>query len=219
MKVTVPKPRRHRETKAFLPQEYRIILNASLAVEDTSKPFDAAKRWVPWLLAYTGARPSEITQLRKEDVIERDGVHALRITPDAGTTKNNQVRVVPLHEHLVAQGLLRFVVDHADGPLFYKARKRAKVDNPAKVSKAPAAQVRQRLAAWVGTLGVKDNGLAPNHAWRHTFKQIADRHGITERMSDSITGHAHKSVGASYGAPTLDDMAEAMKKFPRYVLE
>jgi hypothetical protein len=38
-------------------------------------------------------------------------------------------------------------------------------------------------------------------------------------MSDYITGHAHKSVGASYGAPTLEDMAEAMKKIPRYVVE
>ncbi len=51
MKITVPKPRRHRETKAFLPQEYRTILNASLKVVDTSNAFDAAKRWVPWLLA------------------------------------------------------------------------------------------------------------------------------------------------------------------------
>jgi hypothetical protein len=54
---------------------------------------------------------------------------------------------------------------------------------------------------------------------RHTFKQIADRSGISERMSDYITGHAHKSVGATYGAPMLEDMAEALKKFPRYVVE
>ena len=42
--------------------------------------------------------------------------------------------------------------------------------------------------------------------------------GMSERMSDYITGHAHKSAGAGYGAPTLDDMAEAMKKFPRYAV-
>ena len=60
---------------------------------------------------------------------------------------------------------------------------------------------------------------SPINAWRHTFKQIANRFGISERMSDYITGHAHKSVGAAYGAPTLEDMAEALKKFPRYVVE
>jgi hypothetical protein len=68
-------------------------------------------------------------------------------------------------------------------------------------------------------MGVDDPHVQPNHAWRHTFKQIADRCGISERLSDYITGHAHKSVGASYGAPTLEDMAEALKKFPQYVVE
>jgi integrase len=68
-------------------------------------------------------------------------------------------------------------------------------------------------------LGVSDPNISPNHAWRHTWKQIADRVGISERMSDYITGHAHKSVGAGYGAPTLDDMANALKKFPRYKLK
>jgi integrase len=77
-------------------------------------------------------------------------------------------------------------------------------------------QARQRLASWVRSLGISDDELSPNHGWRHTFKQIADRSGISERMSDYITGHAHKSAGAGYGAPILSDMAEALKKFPRY---
>jgi integrase len=63
----------------------------------------------PWLCAYTGARVGEITQLRKGDVIKRDGIHALKITPEAGTVKNAQARVVPLHQHLIAQGSLKFV--------------------------------------------------------------------------------------------------------------
>ena len=77
-------------------------------------------------------------------------------------------------------------------------------------------QARQRLATWVRELGVSDRNISPNHAWRHTFKQIADRAGISERMSDYITGHAPRSVGAGYGAPTLEDMARALRKFPRY---
>src|ERR1700730_4690001 len=74
-------------------------------------------------------------------------------------------------------------------------------------------QARQRLADWVRNLGVSDPELRPNHAWRHTFKQIADRAGISERMSDYITGHAHKSAGAGYGAPILSDMAQALNRF------
>ena len=198
-KVTVPKQQKLRETKSFLASEYRPILTAALEITDTSNPFEAAKRWVPWLLAYTGARPGEITQLRKQDVIEREGVHALRFTPEAGTIKNNKARTVPLHEHLVAQGFLEFVHDHASGPLFYKSRRKTAQGNPTSASKAPASQVRQRLAAWVRSLGVSDEELSPNHGWRHTFKRIADRAEISERMSDSITGNAYKSVGASCG--------------------
>jgi hypothetical protein len=35
-------------------------------------------------------------------------------------------------------------------------------------------------------------------------------------MSDYITGHAHRTVGAKYGAPTVEDMTEALNKLPRY---
>jgi hypothetical protein len=58
--------------------------------------------------------------------------------------------------------------------------------------------------------------LSPTHAWRHTFKQIADRVGIPEKIHDAITGHAPASEGRKYGAPTVEDMAKALRKFPRY---
>jgi integrase len=163
----------------------------------------------------------EIAQLRKEDVPKRDGIPYILITPEAGAVKGGRARVVPLHEHQVAQGFLKFVSDHAKGPPFYSMAWRRKREDNSKQKKPPYAQVRQRLADWVRSVsvGVDDENVQPNHAWRHTFKQIADRAGISERMSDYITGHAHKSVGAAYGAPTLEDMAEALKKFPRYVVE
>jgi len=217
--VTLPRRTKLRETKAFSPHEYRPILKASLAIADTSKSMEAAKRWVPWLLAYTGARPVEITQLRKKDVTERDGIYALHLTPEAGSIKTDEARWVPMHEHLVAQGFLAFAQGCSDGPLFCTASKRTKSEDPTVVSKSRAAQVRQRLAAWVRSLGVADRAVRPNHGWRHTFKQIADRAGISERASDSITGHSPKSQGAAYGAPTLEDKAEAMKRFPRYALD
>ena len=51
----------------------------------------------------------ELTQLRGVDVIERDGIHAIKISPEAGTTKTGTARVVPVHEHLIEQGFLAFV--------------------------------------------------------------------------------------------------------------
>jgi hypothetical protein len=68
-------------------------------------------------------------------------------------------------------------------------------------------------------VGREHSNILPNHAWRHTFKQIADGAGISERTSDYITGHAPRSEGAGYGEPTLEDMLTALKKFPRYSLK
>jgi integrase len=80
-------------------------------------------------------------------------------------------------------------------------------------------KTREKLAAWVRKIGIDDPNVRPNHAWRHTFKQIAERHGISERVSDEITGHAPLTVGRGYGRPTLPDMATALKKFPRYSVD
>lgn len=37
---------------------------------------------------------------------------------------------------------------------------------------------RQRLGDWVREIGVTDQDVRPNHAWRHSFKRKASRAGI-----------------------------------------
>jgi integrase len=216
--LTLTKRPRLRETQAFLPEERTKILNAALRVKNTRKPFDAARRWAPWLCAYTGSRPSEVTQLRATDVIERGRVFGLKITPEAGTVKSAEARVVPLHEHLLAQGFLGFVKQRGKGPLFYQERAPSTEIDPIKRKKPPYAQLRQRLAEWVRELGIVDPELLPNHAWRHTFKAVGRRAGISDKILDDICGHAPATVGRGYGRAPFEDMAAALKQFPRYDL-
>ena len=52
---------------------------------------------------------------------------------------------------------------------------------------------------WVRQLGIADKEMSPTHAWRHTFKQTAERAGITEKIHDAITGHTPPSEGRKYG--------------------
>ena len=173
--VDVPRRKQHRP-KYFYEHEYRMILKAASAINDTSNPDKAAQRWVPWLLAYTGARPGEITQLRASNVEHIDGIWTIHITPEAGTVKGGIARRVPLHPHLVEQRFLEFVTHIGSGPLFYRERKRReRTADLLNQRKSPGAQVRQRLAAWVREIGVKDKHLSPNHAWRHLFKHIGRR--------------------------------------------
>jgi integrase len=216
--VDVPRRKQHRP-KWFHTHEWRTILNAANAISDTTNPDSAARRWVPWLLAYSGARPAEITQLRGVDVERMEGIWTLNLTPAAGTIKGGLARRVPLHSHVVQQGFLEFVRGRGEAPLFYRPRTNRKIDGPAKVLKSPAAQVRQRLADWVREIGVDDKHLSPNHAWRHTFKLIGSRAEISEAYLDYICGHAPATEGRRYGAPDLKDMARAIERFPRYEIK
>jgi len=212
-KVVVPRKIATRESKAFTAEEARTILTAALAVE-TRTPLLAllaAKRWLPWLCAYSGARAGEIAQLRGQDVTLRDGVWAMLLTPEAGTIKNRKPRSVPLHEHLIAQGFLEFVKSRGKGPLFFDPR-----PMDAEIARPPSAKIVKQAGEWVRSLGITDEEIRPNHAWRHLFKLIAERAGIPERLSDVITGHAPASIGRAYGQPTLIDLAREMAKFPRY---
>jgi integrase len=217
-RISVPRKKTSRAHKAFYADEIKIILRAALGVTDTAEASAATRRWVPWLCAYTGARPGEITQLRGVDIAEQEGVPVINITPEAGTVKTNRARVVPLHEHLIEQGFLDFVASRrSNGPLFYN---QPEAEQPVRVATNPrrprSFRARDRLAAWIRKIGIKDKEVSPNHAWRHTFIQVAARKGISHGMSDYITGHAPATVAREYGAPTVPDMAAALKTFPTY---
>ena len=215
-RVKVPKKIRIRETKSFTEGEIETILSAALAIEVRSKT-DAAKRWCPWLAAYSGARMGELTQLRGVDVVEGAGTHAIKISPEAGTTKTGKSRTVPLHDHLIAQGFLAFVKANGSGPLFYNELKRLSGPiDPTNPRKPRYVKAREQVGTWVRGLGVKDPELSPNHAWRHTFKAIGFRSGMSEKVLDAIVGHTPASVGRSYGEPILADKTKELNKFPRY---
>jgi integrase len=217
--VTQPRKVRTRETDGFTPAETSLILKAALRFNNIPKrTSEAAKRWVPWLCAYTGARPGEITQLRGQDVKQQDSIWAIHITPDAGSVKTGRPRTAPLHEHLIAQGFLDFVRAKGDGPLFYNTTTPLKVTtvDPTNPARARSVKMLHHLGEWVRSIGVTDKAVRPNHAWRHTFKRRAARAKIEPTIRDAICGHSPRTVADQYETPTLDDMAEALTTFPRY---
>jgi integrase len=119
VKVDVPRTARSPETKAFMPAEVQTILKATLAHKHPKTAWERTRRWAMWLCAYSGARAGEITQLRGCDIEKRDSIPVMKLTPDAGAIETRQTRVVPLHEHIIAQGFLEMVRQVGKGPLFY----------------------------------------------------------------------------------------------------
>lgn len=196
----VPKKNLVRE-KGFTETEAGAILAASRAYRpnegsgSASKEYAetrAAKRWVPVLCAHTGARVSEMTQLRGQDVRQEGETWVIRITPDAGTVKAGGYRDVPLHRQIVDLGFAEFAKDHGPGPLFYRSK-------TAVGSLSGARTVSGRLSEWLGTTGLIPDGVAPNHGWRHRFKTVGRETGASDRVLDAICGHSGKTAGDNYG--------------------
>ena len=207
-------------SREFTDEECGKILTASLQPQGRhiKRENADARRWVPWLCAYTGSRAGEVTQLRVEDVQEhQDGFWTMRITPEAGAVKMGGARIVPLHDHVIEQGFIEFVKAKRSGPLFYdQPAKRRINDDPLKPVRPAWVKAREKLAEWVRTIGVKDPNISPNHGWRHTFKRRAARAHIEPRVRDAMCGHTPRHVGDQYETPSVKDLALAMKKFPRY---
>lgn len=215
VKVKVPKKVTARE-RGFTDDEARAILTAATNYQPQSNraspKMTAAKRWVPWLAAYSGARITELTQLRGVDVREQGGVVFMRLTPDAGSTKTGEYRDVPLHEHLLAMGFVEFARAAGDGPLFHDG-KPGKPGTPTPQKRA-AAQVSE----WVRDLGIVDVNVQPTHGWRHRLKTLASEIGMDSRIIDAIQGHAPRSAGDGYGDVTLQAKRREIEKLPRYVV-
>lgn len=209
--IKLAKPPRLR-SKGLTDDEAKALLSAARALKrgnEREKTF-AAKRWVPWLFAFTGARVGELGQLRKQDVFQRDDIWIIRITPEAGTVKTNEAREIPLHQQVVDLGFPDFVAACADGHLFLNVEADA---NPLGALQG----LKNRLAEFGRTI-VKDTNVAPNHGWRHRFKTVGMEAGIPPRILDAIQGQAARTVADTYGDVTLKTMAAEIWKLPYYHL-
>ncbi|WP_411901780.1 tyrosine-type recombinase/integrase [Methylorubrum thiocyanatum] len=186
----------------------RILDAASAVVRDELHPTrSAARRWCPWLAAYSGARIGELTSLEKRDVRVEAGISVI----DLRITKTGEPRTVPLHSHLLEQGFVEFVNTSPNGPLFYdRIRFRPNSET------LPAEQQAKKISQWIRAEVKLDPGVDPNHGWRHTWKTRALAAGIEERLRDAITGHRVTSVGRRYETPSLQMLSHAMSLFPYY---
>jgi integrase len=206
--IKLGKPQKLRG-KGLTEEEVRDILSAAMKVDGEGRT-DAARRWVPWLAAYTGARVGELAQLRKQDVTKEGEHWVLLLTPEAGTIKTNEARKVVLHSHLVELGFPAFVEDAPAGHLFLKPSKSGDV-------LGPLQGLKNRLSEFVRTV-ISDPNVAPTHGFRHRFKTVGMDCGIPTRILDAIQGHAARTAGDGYGDVTVKAMAMAMESVPRVVV-
>ncbi len=201
--------RRKLRSKGFYDSEASAILSHAVNHRPGAEApkLAAAKRWVPWLCAFTGARVGEMLQLRKNDV-RRDARHwVAHVTPEAGPVKTDEARDVVLHRQLIESGFIKFWEQAKPGYLFISPK-----SDELGVRKA-VKTARNKVNAFVREV-VKDRNVDPSHGWRHRFKTVGLEQGVEMRVVDAIQGHAPRSVSENYGDVTIKARANAIARFP-----
>jgi integrase len=183
------------EDRTLRISEAQAILEAS---RRQSKP---ELRWCPLLLAYSGARIGEITQLTREDFFQYGEDWFYRITTKGGKKVKVQasIRRVPIHAKVLDAGFLTYLTGSGLAP---------------KDHLFPVRAV-QNLHKWIRTdLKLDREDLAPNHGWRHLFEDLALLAGMQESAKRYITGRTtgHSSEGYGKSDAMLPALAAEMKK-------
>jgi integrase len=170
------------------------------------------KRWLPWVLAYTGARIEEVAEARTRDVRQESGVWMLDIVPTAERSlKTSQSqRMVPLHPALVHEGFLAYVEALPSGPLFPDIA-------PGRYGSRGSVATKAH-SRWVRAKGIADPRIAPAHSWRHRMVDALRRARVPPEAADALTGHDNpRNAGAGYGKGFRgmpDELAKELRKVP-----
>lgn len=147
--------------------------------------------WLPLISIFTGARISELCQLKISDVQEQDGIWCISINEegDKNVKTKAAIRKVPIHNTIIDLGFLNYV----------KSQKQACADM---LFSGLSNHSRNGYSAGVGrwfnekylvSCAVRDADLTikkTHHSFRHTLYHHFQVLSVDEKRINSIIGHA-----------------------------
>jgi integrase len=171
-------------------------------------------RWVPWVLAFTGARLSEVSDAHASDVRQERGVWVLAVheETEGRTIKTRQSqRLVPLADALIHEGFVAYARSlPAGSPLFSGLA----VGTWGKRS----STATKRLGRWMRGLGLTDPRKVAGHSWRHRMKDRLRFARVPAEAADAILGHDNPvNAGSGYGdgwRGRPDELAAELARVP-----
>lgn len=220
--ITDSREAERKERKEWTDEEATEILKSTFrgSSKALSLPHKRALFWVPWIMAYTGLRAGEITQLQGRNLVTKDGIPHLIITPFDGSTKGGNAWATAVHQHLVDLGLLDFIREIGDGPLFYEP-----YNNGAELTqeeqRSRVLESYKRVGDWVmDEVGLKAPLGRPNHAWRHRFTTVSRACGMDKETRDFMLGSRSKTdAREGYGDWPPAVLNREINKQPRLDVE
>jgi integrase len=165
--------------------------------------------WLPILGLYTGARISELTQLRSCDIKSESDISYIQITNNGINQKLKTAasnRKIPVHSQIIKLGFMEYV-------------QRIKLENrdslwpklPMRTNKA-GGYFSNWFGEYRGRIGLA--GYPDFHCLRHTVRTKLLEADIKEQLIDMIMGHKIQgSTGAKfYSHRTLATLRDAIEK-------
>ncbi len=192
-----PPDERHSEMepdtgRPFTPKELQAVFGPAFLPWASKYPH---RFWGPLLGLYSGARVTEVAQLRVADVMHVDGVPGFLVTTKAkgNKVKNpNSLRFVPLAQPVLDAGFLAYVEEVRAAGL-----ERLFPDLPNSTGLGLGRQLSRQFSTYIKRQGIEEEGMG-FHAFRHYFITHLDRAlaatgmemGDRDVAIGRITGHA-----------------------------
>jgi integrase len=186
------------QRKAFTIDQLNVLLSAPVysGCKSSGRRFMSGdtiifdhRYWLPLLAVWTGARLEELAQLRREDILEADGIKMIRIHEegDSRRVKNEAAsRIIPIHHCLEATGFLEFVEETAKegrSHIFPELK-------PAGADQKLSFTFTKWFPRFLRSLGIEG---VQFHSLRHTFITAMRDAGIPEDLRMYISGHSRNT--------------------------
>ena len=159
--------------------------------------------WLPLIALYSGARRTEIAQLRASDIRQiEEGIWIFDFTAsgeDQHVKNLSSARITPVHPELIRLGLADW------------ARTRASTSPSAPLWPGFEPPIEPKAKAWTKWFArylgkyVSEDPAKIFHSFRHTFKRACREAGLSEEIHNALTGHSGGGVGRGYGRERRDD--------------
>src|SRR5690606_11215530 len=154
----------------------------------------------------------ERAQLWQSDIKQFDKTDRWYIDIRPGHGKKvktgSSIRRIPLHRDLITLGLIEYARSlPINSRLFPELR-----EDPAQ---GYGYAIGDAWGDYLRNIIKINSKVKPLHGFRHTFKTLSRKAGISKEHHDAITGHSDKAnEGDRYGEMPLEALFEAIDKFP-----
>lgn len=169
--------------KAFDERQVQVLFSP-VAIET----MPAAARWAALIGLHTGARASEVGQLRTADIFVEDGILCFRVTDEGEHQRvktDVSLRTIPVHPDLLALGFAEWVEQlraAGDDRLFPQAKADAKNGPGQWITKAFGRHLEGLSGDW-------PPGKRGFHSLRKTVIQRLQGAGVVSELRAQLAGH------------------------------